>query len=90
MMNQELSFHPLTADRWRDLEQLFGPRGAVGGCWCMWWRQSSSDHDRNKGEANRLALKAIVEAGKCRGFSPTGRVCRWAGAPLPRVSVIRA
>lgn len=67
-MNQELSFHPLTADRWRDLEQLFGPRGAVGGCWCMWWRQSSSDHDRNKGEANRLALKAIVEAGEVPGI----------------------
>ena len=33
-----LEFHPLTPDRWADLEALFRPRGAVGGCWCMWWR----------------------------------------------------
>ena len=26
---------PLTRGRWADLERLFGPRGAVGGCWCM-------------------------------------------------------
>ena len=28
-----LEFYPLTPDRWPDLEALFGPRGAVGGCW---------------------------------------------------------
>jgi len=66
--NQEPTFYPLTADRWPDFEQLFGPRGAVGGCWCMWWRQSSSDHDRNKGEANRLAFKTLVELGEVPGI----------------------
>ena len=25
----------LTPALWPDLERLFGPRGAVGGCWCM-------------------------------------------------------
>jgi hypothetical protein len=34
----DLAFHPLTPERWHDLEQLFGTRGACGGCWCMWWR----------------------------------------------------
>ncbi len=32
--------HPLTPDRWDDLETLFGPRGAYVGCWCMFWRVS--------------------------------------------------
>lgn len=67
-LNQELAFYPLTAERWLDFERLFGPRGAVGGCWCMWWRQSSGDHDRNKGEANRLAFKATVESGEVLGI----------------------
>src|SRR5262245_14820805 len=29
------TIHPLTPERWPDLEQLFGPRGACAGCWCM-------------------------------------------------------
>ena len=28
----KLEFHPLTYDRWRDLERLFGERGACAGC----------------------------------------------------------
>jgi hypothetical protein len=31
---------PVTPARWPDLEQLFGERGACGGCWCMVWRLS--------------------------------------------------
>jgi GNAT superfamily N-acetyltransferase len=23
---------------WGDVEALFGPNGACGGCWCQWWR----------------------------------------------------
>ncbi len=28
----EYAVHPVTPDRWPDLERLFGPRGACGGC----------------------------------------------------------
>lgn len=63
-----LTFSPATADRWDDLEKLFGPRGAVGGCWCMWWRLKRSDFDAMKGEGNRLALKALVDAGETPGI----------------------
>jgi len=28
-----LKIHPLMADRWPDLEALFGHHGACGGCW---------------------------------------------------------
>jgi GNAT superfamily N-acetyltransferase len=33
------SIVPLTAERWDDLVDLFGPeKGAASGCWCMWHR----------------------------------------------------
>lgn len=59
----ELDIHPLTAERWKDLERLFGPRGACGGCWCMEFRLARSDFEEGKGEGNRRALKARVETG---------------------------
>ena len=49
---------PLTPDRWADLEQLFGERGASSGCWCMWWRVAAKDweHDAGAGQPRRVAL----------------------------------
>ena len=64
----ELKFQPLTAERFRDLEQLFGKRGACGGCWCMWWRLKRSEFEKQKGERNRKALKRIVESGEIPGL----------------------
>ena len=61
-------FHPLTPDRWRDFETLFGPKGACGGCWCMWWRLTRSEFERQQGEDNRQAMKAIVESGEVPGI----------------------
>ena len=58
---------PATADRWADLERLFGSNGACGGCWCMWWRQGQKDHDANKGEGNRLKFRQLVAR---RGNAP--------------------
>jgi GNAT superfamily N-acetyltransferase len=70
---------PLTPERWPDLEALFGPRGAVGGCWCMWWRLPSSAWDANKGEPNRLALKALAESERPPGLLAyvDGRAIGW-------------
>jgi GNAT superfamily N-acetyltransferase len=65
---QDLEFHPVTAERWHDLETLFGERGACGGCWCMWWRLKRSEFERQKGRANREALRAIVASGEIPGI----------------------
>jgi len=73
----DLSFHPATADRWPDLEALFGPRGACGGCWCMWWRLPRAVHERQKGQPNKDALRAIVAAG-----DPPGLLAYVEGAPI--------
>jgi GNAT superfamily N-acetyltransferase len=61
-------FQVVTPERWTDLERLFGPRGACGGCWCMYWRLPHADYEAMKGTANRAALKAIVEAGEIPGL----------------------
>jgi GNAT superfamily N-acetyltransferase len=64
----DLSFFPLTLPRWQDFEKLFGPHGASSGCWCMWWRQTRAEYQRHRGEANRLAMHAIVSSGKVPGI----------------------
>ena len=64
----EFSFHPLTPDRWPDLEKLFGPRGATGGCWCMWWRLKRSEFEQNRGESNRQTMQVIVNSGEIPGI----------------------
>lgn len=61
-------FYPLTPLRWQDLETLFGPRGATGGCWCMFFRLKQSEFDQQKGEGNRQALRTIVESGDVPGI----------------------
>jgi len=61
-------FHPVTAKRWRDLEALFGPRGACGGCWCMWWRLTPAEFNRQKGDGNKRAMKEIVDSGQVPGI----------------------
>lgn len=63
-----LEFHPLTPEKWADVEQLFGQRGACGGCWCMSWRLARSDFVRQRGEMNRKALKGLVYSGKIPGI----------------------
>jgi hypothetical protein len=63
-----LTFHPLTPERWHDLEQLFGPRGACGGCWCMWWRIPRARFEQQKGVQNKLSLKALVDSGSVPGI----------------------
>ena len=63
-----LSFHPLTPTRWHDFELLFGPRGACGGCWCMYWRRTRPVFEKGKGAGNRRAMKAIVEQGREPGI----------------------
>jgi GNAT superfamily N-acetyltransferase len=64
----KMEFHPLTPDRWMDLEELFGERGACGGCWCMWWRLKRSEFNKQKGAKNKAAMKKIVKSGQVPGI----------------------
>lgn len=63
-----LEIHPLTPERWSDLEELFGPQGTyTGGCWCMFWRLRRSNFTRTSAEDRKASLKALVLAGQPPG-----------------------
>ena len=63
-----LEFHPLTPERWKDLEALFGVRGACGGCWCMWWRLKRSQFEKQKGQENKKNFRKIINSGEIPGI----------------------
>ena len=63
-----IPYKPLTRERWADFEDLFGARGACGGCWCMWWRLKRSQFERQKGARNRAAMKRLVDSGHVPGI----------------------
>ena len=65
---RELEFRPVTVEEWPDLQALFGPSGADGGCWCMWWRIPRSQFARQAGEGNRKAMESIIRSGEVPGL----------------------
>jgi ribosomal protein S18 acetylase RimI-like enzyme len=69
----KLDIHPLTPDRWPDLEAIFEARGCsvARGCWWMYYRRSgdagAAPAGVTKAQANKAAFKAIVDAGRMTG-----------------------
>lgn len=70
--------HPVTEERWSDLEALFGPSG-VSGCWCMWFRLTSSEFQKQSGEGTRRGLRSLVTGGRVPGLLAyaDGRPAGW-------------
>lgn len=79
MSEQDYTFQPVTPERWDDFETLFGERGAVGGCWCMWFRLKRSEFDAQKGEKNKQSMRQIVDRGDVPGILAyaKGRAVGW-------------
>jgi len=63
----DFEFYPFTYDRWKDFVKLFGKRGACGGCWCMWWRQTAKEFEASKGDKNRRKMEKLVASGGVPG-----------------------
>ena len=70
---------PATAERWTDLEALFGDKGAYAGCWCQFWRMERSDFKRLKGQGTKAALRAMTCANEVPGVLAfvNGRPAGW-------------
>lgn len=68
MTDEKISFQPVTMDRWNDFVELFGPKGAYAGCWCMWWRLPRKEFEQSQGEKNKQSMKAIVDSGRIPGL----------------------
>jgi len=64
----QLQFHPVTPDRWKDFEKLFGPNGACAGCWCMWWRLPRAEFTQKHYAGNKRAIKKIITTGQEPGM----------------------
>jgi hypothetical protein len=63
----DLVVRELTADLWPALDDLFGASGAVGGCWCMYWRIGNRYREQTS-ESNKAAFREIVEQGPPPGL----------------------
>lgn len=85
-----LKCHPLEKSRWKDFEELFGERGACGGCWCMAWRIKMKDFNKQKGIGNKKAMKKIVDKNEIPGIIGyiDGNPVGWC-AVAPREEFIR-
>ena len=63
----KLTVHPVTPDLWLALEDLFGETGAVGGCWCMYWRIGRAYRENPRSD-NKAAFREIVRRGPPPGL----------------------
>ncbi|MGI8580946.1 MAG: GNAT family N-acetyltransferase [Chitinophagaceae bacterium] len=75
---KELRFEPLTKSNWNQFLKLFGPKGACGNCWCMYYRLKKSTFDEGKyDDGNREAMKELVWSDK-----PTGIIAFYEDHPI--------
>lgn len=87
-----LSVREVTREDGALVERLFGPNGACGGCWCMWWRRErggalwrACQGERNRRDFMRLLRDGEVNAViASRGDEPVG----WCNVE-PRSTLIR-
>ena len=64
----DLVIRELEPALWPALERLFGPNGACGGCWCMWWRiEPGERYEDVKGAPARRRFKRLVTTGRAHG-----------------------
>lgn len=87
-MHAALVTHPLTPQRWPDLEAIFTAKGCsvAARCWCTYYRaggSSSLPAARSAGaQANRAAFRAVVENGP-----PPGLIAYRGGTPVGWVAL---
>jgi len=94
----QVTVRPLRAGDWPVIEELFGPNGACGGCWCMWWRlpRGGKLWQQSKGARNKLAFKKLVTAGQVHGVlafagdNPVGWCCIGPRSNFPRLERSKA
>lgn len=56
----DFEFHPVTVDRWPDLERFFKQNGNPNYCWCMRWRLSSSQFSKENAAGRKRQLENFV------------------------------
>lgn len=58
-----LHVEPVTAERWDDLLEVFGPNGAYSNCWCTWWILTNKEWEAASATERRDILAGLVADG---------------------------
>lgn len=66
--SSRIKIEPLTPALWTDFERFMGPKGGVGGCWCMLWRLRKAKYDEAVGEDNQHMMWTLVQRGPPPGL----------------------
>ncbi len=66
--DDSLSFEKLDADTWTDFQELFGEKGAYGGCWCMYWRMRTPEFNSLSSNERKRAMNSYVASGGIPGI----------------------
>lgn len=75
---RQLTFEPLSKANWTKFVELFGPRGACGQCWCMYYRLSKAEFLEGKADGgNKEAMQSLVQSNL-----PTGILAFYEGLPV--------
>ena len=93
-----ISVRELQSEDWPVIEELFGPRGACGGCWCMSWRvpHGGKMWHEAAGEPNRKSFRKLVTGGKAHGVlafdgkTPVGWCAFGLRTEFPRTETVKA
>lgn len=63
-----VSFKPVTADNWNDMQELFGDKGAYGGCWCTYWRLGNKEFNSLSASERKTRMESTIESGVVPGI----------------------
>jgi GNAT superfamily N-acetyltransferase len=94
----DITVRPLETDDWSTIAQLFGDKGACGGCWCMWPRvpRGGKLWQESKGKPNRDNFRKLIRAGRVHGVlafagdEPVGWCSFGPRQDFPRLETVRA
>jgi GNAT superfamily N-acetyltransferase len=95
----DVSFLPVTRERWPDLDRLFGESageelGNPSRCWCMEWRlERHQDWFEGAGEVNHERMRDFVAGGQAPGIIAyvDGEPAGWCSiSPRPQMVGLRA
>jgi len=80
MVTMTIETIPATSDRWDDIARFFGGHGELG-CWCQYWRKSSSEYRNGGPGSNESDLESQVEDGPTPGMLAysDGELVGWLG-----------